>query len=549
MATLTVDAPARVVECAPARVRPATTTVRRGRRTTATPWGLGSRDQLVIVEAVTENRLAELRSAVIDKPTWVLNGVGSMAFHVPADDPTLLDCLVDPDSVQAGAGKLKLLGREAQFWRDGELRWAGPVTSADVSLRAGVVSFQCQELPWYITAKKFMGAAERVDWLDGIGSMDVSGLPGWTRNTVTATRDTTTKKRGAGSARLIGEGSISATFTVPALTSGQATTVLLTVLAKLSTATAVGQPIASIQAYPTGESTPYNPTAVNFAEVDDDTVLGSWTRFTCRCSVKAGVVNTVRVGLFSGSGAHSTWFDDVRALRNDTTGYSAPGEDLTTHGYALINHAQSVRKGGGFGFGVLVLANTGTVEPMGVRHLEHTQLGDLFDAYVSREDGWDWWVDPKRRRFVFAPRRGVDHTDIALSDRSALSGGWTHDETNVASSIVVIGEGDGVERPEGGYENTSRTAGLSLDYLHRPPNSTPLSALDPMAQSLWEQMSQPQTTPKPVTVPADWWPDLTPGDRFPNHLTCGVVRPATSDDGLRVQKIVHDLDADVLELS
>lgn len=549
MASVTLDAPAIVVGLPTAYVLTTAGDPRVKRNRVAVDWGRGPRDQLIIVEAVTERPLAELRSAVIDKPTWTLNGIGGMGVQIPVNDPTLLDCLVDPATVTGGTGELNLLGREAQFWRNGELRWAGPIVAGEVDMGKGVLSLDCWDLGWYLS-RKFIGAAERRDKLNGLGQMEEAGLPGWTRTGVTMTRTSSTKARGTYSAQMIGEGAATASFSFPAITSGQDGTVLVTAMVKLSEAEDIANPILSVKAVPAGGTDTYRPAAENWAEIDEDTLLGGWTRVSAVCHLKPNVANDVTVALWSNSGAHSVWFDDVRVMRNDTVGIPSPGSDLTDHGRALVNHVQSIEKGGGFGLAVKVFATCGVVEVLGVRHIEHPQLLDLFDTYVNRDDGWDWWLDPQRRRVCFAPRRGQDQVDVALSDRSVVGGGWVHDESEVASSVVVLGEGDGIDRPEGGYEDTSGTAGLSLDYLDRPPNGTRLSALDPRARSIHAQRSQPQTTLKPMVVPATWWEEygVSPGDVFGNHLTAGVLRPAAGG-GFRVQQVAHDLASDTLELT
>lgn len=544
MVTVSADAPAWVGVLRPPRIRTYSPGGRvGGRRVGAVSFG-ATLDQLVIVEAITERPLGELRSAVVSDPEWVLNGIGGITFECDAADPTLLDCLVDTSTLDEGKAQLKCIGREAQWWRDGELRWAGPVVAGDVNMGKRTVRFEAFDHGWYLN-RRFMGAAERRDLLAGIGSMDRSGLPGWTRvGGVAATRGTGDRVRGRGAAVLTGTGALTATFTHPTISQGQDGTVLVTAMVKLPASTPVGTEVLTVKAYKDGVES--FPTLRNSFATQEDTPLGEWFRATAYCVMGVGADHEVTTTLWSAS-ASQTRFDDVRALKNDTTGI-LPAADLCQHGVALMNHTQRGRGKTTFGFRVKVLSPAGTTESRGFRHLEHTQILDLFDQYVDREDGWDWWVNPQNRTVYFAARRGIDHTDRVLDDHSTLAGGWSHDESKVSSSVVVPGEGDGIDRPEGGYTDTSRTGGLLLEHYERPPNGTPLSALDPMAKAKWNELSQPQTSFSPVVVPADWWPDLSPGDRFKTYMECGVLRPAVPEGGFRVQKITHNLEADVLEL-
>lgn len=549
MTTFTVDAPGSVALLPAAYVLAEGLGVLVGDPPAAAPWASGTRDQLVACSfdpvTLTVTPLAELAGAVVEKPSWVLNGVGSLDFTISTFDPALRDGLVDPDSLDLGIGELALLGREVQWWRDGECRWAGVPVAVDVSL-AGTATFHCYDLGWYLT-RVFVGAAERYDWLDDKGQMETAGLPGWAADGTTLTRSTTHVKRGTYSAKLAGAGAAQITFVHDAQTVGQDLTVLVTAMCRLGAADADGDPIVSIQAVPWGESEPYRPSAANTASVTSDDPRSAWGRYTARCMMRPGVAHTVTVTIWN-SGGGDRFFDDVRALRNDTTGYAAPGRDLTKHVAAIINTAQSAVRGkASFGLDPAELALTGTVEPLAIRHLEHTQIMDLLNVYTEREDGIDWWIHPLTRKFNIAPRKGRDRTDKVLSGWSVLSGGWVHDESERASSVVVIGDGDGVDRPEGGYVDRGPTGGINLDYLERPANGTPLSALDPLARQIYARRSVPQVQFDPITVPGSWWgTDCEVGDWFPVEFSTGFVRTV---EGIRVQKVAHDLERDVLELT
>ncbi len=95
------------------------------------------------------------------------------------------------------------------------------------------------------------------------------------------------------------------------------------VMQKLSEAELIANPIISVAAVPAGSSDTYRPVPENYAEIDEDTQLGEWTRVTAVCHIKPNVANRVTIALWSNSAVHSVYFDDVRAMRNDTVGISA----------------------------------------------------------------------------------------------------------------------------------------------------------------------------------------------------------------------------------
>jgi len=536
------DAPARVLLPARARIRVVPGAARiLARPSIPVVYPQGHDDRLLIVEAVTERRLAEVRGASVEKPSWVLNGVGSLDFTCSAWDDAM-DQLVTPDTVVDGAGVMRLIGREVQFWRDGVLRWAGPPITGN-PVMDGTVSFACKDLGWHIY-RKFFGAAERRDQLHGIGSMDVSGLPGWTlAGSASKARDTVDKARGAGSMVLSGNGAVTASFSLPARPI--APPVHLTAMAKIPAGTSTGTGIMTIAVYTSTGELVDQASAV----VDESTEFGGWQRFSTYAGSRNGVDLTVTVTLWSPGDHGATKFDDVRALENNTTGSPVGGDDLVRHIESGLRHVQSGEgQGPGFGFGFRIIDFTGKVEVLGERHLNHAQFSDFLSRYTSREDGLDWKIDPLTREMVVGPRIGVDHQHVTLHDRSVQAGGWTHDESKIAAKVVVPGDsdGNGVDRPEGGYLDASNTAGLVYDEFFQPPDGTPLSALDPMAKQRHATVSQPQVSLDSMAVSDDLLGIVNPGDTVPSTLRIGKFR--LPGNRVRIGEVALDIEAGQLEL-
>lgn len=521
----------------------------------------GHLDALWVCDAISGRRRRELRGAVVSRPTWVLNGIGQLEFTIPTHDPAIAGHLTntDDDGQVFGTGRLDLLRREVQWWRDGELRWNGIPVAATVNID-GTMTVTCYELNWRLSRLVF-GSAERHDLLYGAGQMDTPGLPGWEATGATMVRNTSTKVRGTASMQLSGSGVAQASFVHPSHANAAPVTVYATAMVRVQAGTPKGEALLSINSYDptvldpdTGDLVELYPDRDStMASVTEETVVGGWNRVTVRCLVPPDGAQ-VRVTLWN-SHAGNRYFDDVRALKNDTTGIPSPGDDLAVHIVAILNHANRSRGKSFTGLTPKIRRYTGVTEPLGIRHVEHAQITDVIDTYHRRSDGVDTWVDPRRRWYCIAPRKGTDRT-TPLRLQDVGSGGWTHDESERANAVIVLGDGDGVDRPEGyaklpvpdvGRPGLPGSLKMRLERVYRPALSTPLAALDEVAEQELAEASVPQVQPSPLRVPGSWWgTKVETGDRLLIEATSGLV---ATESRFRVGTIVHDLVADVLELT
>ena len=545
MSTYTVDAPIRCVAVKAHRVRCSVGAMASGMIAPAVRFDSGPRDQLIVSSFLDRTeRWAELRGAVLEDASWVLQGIGELTFSISTSDPVLLDAFTDDEPV-AGIGELTLLGREVEWWRDGALRWKGVPVSAEVT-DDGIVSFQCFDLGWYFS-RRFMGAAQRRDLLQGAGQMDWPGLPYWVK-TGGPVRDTSLKKRGAGSARMPGGATMTIAVSHPSHRNAGSLSVYATAYVRVQASAQVGDPIMSmVTTHPSTGAVQLPDPENNVARVTEATVLNGWNRVTCYSLLPPGGT-TWNVGLtLLNAGTGNRYFDDVRMLKNDTNG-NPESRDLVNHGISIVNHCNNDYGKRPTGIEPKVMSYSGTSEPWGIRHLEHAQVLDLLNAYGDRDDGFEWWIDPRGAtpRICFAARRGTDQDAHVLHDRAVLGGGWVHDESDRSTGVVVLGEGSDIDRPEGGYVRTDQAYYVLTEHLERPPNGTPLMMLDPMAKGLWDQLSVPQVQLGEIRVPEYLWDELSPGDVFPMERTSGVFRTAAT---VRCQKITHDFATDTLVLT
>lgn len=541
---ITPEAPAHVLRPARARCRVVTGIPRLASRPfIPVIYPAGHTDELIIVEAVTEKRLAAVRGAVVDKPTWMLNGVGSMGFGCSTFNDAL-DYFQVPGTVVDGAGVMRLVGREMHWYRDGVLRWGGPPITGRVSLN-GTAQFSCMDGGWYV-ARKFFGAAERRDRLNGTGSMDAPGLPGWATTGVTKTRDLMDKARGVSSMKLTGNGVAQASVILQAAPGvGQELAQHVTAVIKAPVGTPVGTVLMSL----TVADLDGTVRDVGTVATTDDTVLGSWVRFDTYAMVPPHASHRIITALWSEGSHGATGFDDVKVYENQKSGYGSSAKDLTLHGVKAMDHIDhGYGQGNGFGIKAVALTPSGVAEPMSEEHRNHKQVTDFFTQYTERSDGWDWRWNARLRRIEFAKSIGVAHTEVSLHGRSVSAGGFVSDETEISSKIVVPGDGDGTDRPEGGYTDTSRTAGMVLDYFHQPPAGTALSALDPMAEQKWDEKSQPQYSFDALSISDDYLGIVNPGDRISGSLASGKFR-LPLDTPVRTGQVALNIEAGQLELT
>jgi hypothetical protein len=435
---------------------------------------------------------------------------------------------------------MRLIGREVQRWRDGNLIWAGPPVTGH-PLMNGTVTFGCNDLGWHLY-RKFFGAAERRDLLLGLGSMDHPSLPGWAVNgAATKTQDTSDKVRGDGSMRLSGTGSVTRSFTQPARPIMPP--VYLTARVKIPAGTPVGTLVARITTR-TAAGAPIHQAEIR---TDESTVLGAWQLVGAAARQANGIPVTSTVYLSSPGTYGDTKFDDVRALENNTTGSPVGGDDLVRQVQNGLHHIQEGRgQGPGFDFGFRILAASGVTEVLAERHVNHLQFSDFLTRYTSREDGLDWKIDPLARELVIGPRIGVDHGNIALHDRSVRAGGFLHDETTIAAKVVVPGDSDGYDRAEGGWLDASGTDGIVYDDFYQPPAGTPLSAIDSIAKQRHAQVSQPQTTLDDLAISDEYLGIVNPGDTIPGSMRIGWFR--LPGGRRRIGQVTLNAEAGQLEL-
>jgi hypothetical protein len=164
------------------------------------------------------------------------------------------------------------------------------------------------------------------------------------------------------------------------------------------------------------------------------------------------------------------------------------------------------------------------------QYAEHINFGDAVSEFVQRDDGFDISVEitPTTRSFTtHTPHKGTDRTaTVTLEDGE---GGnlsdfrWSRDGAGAITRATSIGpEGDGPDREEGEYVDTSSLGGLVLQEARVAAPDASINSLIPTARDRVKKRKKP-----PLLLECDILPDaglthlLKVGDRVTLNIDDG----------------------------
>lgn len=496
-----------------------------------TASGGGSFEVLVVNQAGTS--YGTLADAVVGRVSWELNGAGAAEITL---------------ATNATDAALMTVGREVQIYHDGQLIWWGPIVRPQAGLNE--TTWQCAGLLWYF-AHRFMGRADRVNQLTN-GDFETSET-GWTFVGVTHSVNTNASYvlEGTKSEKLTGATADHATYAKQTWThpaGGYPTGDWITGSAWVwvSAADYVGGAIEDFGLVLRHRNAAGEIIDAQWASIDDDTPRDQWV------ALETGVANvlegeTVDVLLFPPHGV--AYFDLVTLTFMESLSFGYPASagtvDVATIIHSIVDYAQDNLAGFTHGKSDLNIttagAATGTTRQIAYQFAEHRNILDAITEYVRQGIcDIDIAITPTTRIFTtYAAQKGSLYGTTLQLDVNVADFTWSQDLEQAASSVVLLGPGDGPDRPEGGALDATFAGGVfTSEIVEQAPDNTTVGQLDDRAAELLKVAARPQILEVTTLPGAGVIGHLTVGDTVPVVISTGWVAINAT---YRVARIEADL--------
>jgi hypothetical protein len=491
-------------------------------------------DISVVVVAQDGTPYGTVDDARVTRLSWELNGPGAAEISLANTDP------------DAG---LFQPGREVQILLDDNVIFWGPIVRPQAGLRES--TWQCAGLLTYFD-HRFMGRADRVNQLTN-GDFE-SGETGWSFSGVTHSIDTAHHvEDGSGqSLKLTGTTADHDTYAYQTWThpgGGYPGGDFLTgsVYVWISNADYVGPALedfglilkhhrADGSVVTGGDKDSGLPALIN-----DDTPRDQWVHLETGVSfVQEG--DTIDVLLFPPHGV--AYFDLVTLtfMESLSFGYPTP-TDAANAIEGIVLYAQDL---GAFTHGKSDL-NIGTDCPDTTKKIqqayqfaEHRNIGDTLREFTrTGVCDYDIVLTSTTRTFTtYAPTKGTLYGTTLELDVNVADFTWSWDGEQAASSVVMLGVGDGPDRPEGYASDPSVFGGTTLEIVETAPDNTTTGQLDSRAADRLALASHPELLEVTTLPGAGIIGDLVVGDTVPVLISHGWL---DIDSTYRVVHIEADL--------
>ncbi len=534
---------------------------------------VGVRRRLVVVD-IHGQPFGELENATVGAISYKLGEPEEFSFVLPVADPKA-HLLFDEKF------------REVQVWRGDQLLAWGPTVrpSADKA-NLGV---SVKGVLWYLTRRN-IGKASRTNYVPN-GDFE-AGTAGWrigalspfeplanrgpelftvstpTDRALTGTRSLRLEQLDAATPKYGIQASTFLVWSVDPSANPEGDTWSLVARCFIPSADWLGPPpdgvgirldrfstTTTIQTQPEGGGpVEFLPAPIESAEakIDDNTPRDVWVKLEATLHAPVtGQPEFVQVTLGCPVGGVIYW--DRAALTLDE-GLRFYGVDQATIAAEVIEHLQDPA----YGKSDLNLSTemppTGVLRDRVYLHHEHQSGADVLGEFATLDNGFDLsvaYTSDTRTIRTHHPRRGVHRPGFALElGRNVADFAYTLDGENAASSVIVLGTGDGSDREEASASNPSTySEGLILETVFSAPPETPIDSLDNVAAEALNVASGPEllsvtTTPvqpgqrDPVGV-------LWPGDTVPVSIRAGALDVV---DTYRVVEVTINPD-DTLDLT
>ena len=266
--------------------------------------------------------------------------------------------------------------------------------------------------------------------------------------------------------------------------------------------------------------------------VDEDTPIGEWLPFSIDFTTppKAGEPENLFIQLRSPVGAAR--YDRIALTRVESILWQQT--DQNTIVADLVDHAQDPAFGrDDVNLDTRALA-TGVKRDLELIYHEHPNIWSEILKMTELESGFDIdaFVTPTSRTVrTHYPMKGRHQPELELRlGRNVASFSWAFDGESAASSIIVLGTGDGSAREEAfAIDPTAFAGGLTLEEVFSAPADTRIERLDDIANERLAITKSPdvlavKTFPHHQSIRArNLVGRLWPGDTLPVNIARGVL--------------------------
>lgn len=416
-------------------------------------------------------------------------------------------------NLDPGAAAVVALDREVQYRRDGVLvDWQVPTSPESIiDGEAGVdeATIGTQGILWYF-GRRFFGKADRTNYLANPEAE--ADLTGWTATGATATADTTRRLTGTKAFKLIQAAAGVDTYLgqgVDIAGGGVGALVTLAGWFYIDTAGWVGPAIENRGLF-LQRRTGATVHEFTFALIDNDTPRGVWLRGETTVHVPAGVTQTVDTRLYAPGTTGGIWFDSLSLTVMESLSYYATDQAIIAG--AIVAHAQDGAYGkSDLNIGWSVPA-TGVLRDRHYQFAEHQEIFAALSEFPALSDGFDFDValtDITRTFTSYYPRKGISRPAVTLAELSRAR--WLFDGHAAASSMTLLGEGDGPDREEGSAVDATVFGGTTYEAVEAAPTGTPIDALDARATEALRPRKNPRVL-ETTFAPGARMGALDPGD-------------------------------------
>lgn len=507
-------------------------------------------DYRIVIASADGTRHGELSNFDLSRVTWELNTFGSAEFTIPVTDET--------------ASLIKVPEREVEIWRGNNILWAGVMVRATYGEKD--VNVQCQGIAWYLK-HRHIGKANRINFLgnpqfeeSAVGTAPVK----WDVNGVAASVIESYRILGGRSVELVQALQGRDTFISQTITRSTAPTQGLALFLVghffIRNQDYVGPGYLDRGLYVEVRDNAGVLQLVDFVPIDKDTPREVWQRGEVVAHIPPNQANwTVNVRLYA-VGGRTIW-DACSLTVMESVATGPTPMDQATFAGVIVNHAQDAA----YGKSPLRIStntpDTGIKIAKAHQHTDHLLIMDAINERVGIRDGYEWdiAITPTARTFTtYYPRKMNERSDVVYGLGPTygdyfdpIRDGITSfsievDGEATANSVVVLGEGEGPDREEGGATDTAALGGLTLERVVFSPTGSPIAILDALAYAALERLKRPVTVPSITVRSPVLIGSLNTGDVIRVVIDHGAVK---LDGRYRIVRIELDVKAETMTLA